>query len=223
MKAYGKTSEGCLRVSLYSAFDNNIQKPGQLHNCCSNCHKLCVCGGDRCAVSPAPFETEDSQEEHTAFREVSDDQKVLLKELLLDYKLALEKGCSGDCFVAEEYLTGFSDKIIDSVVDNCQFINSLNFVLENIPVLRRLDAVEIVYMINDIFEDIDSETLKRCKELVDSNKQYELVHPALYSQDKDKELVYSSESDIENYEVYEDDLSGIENLEELSDGTDIDM
>ena len=78
-------------------------------------------------------------------------------------------------------------------------------------------------MINDVFEDTDSDTLERCKEFIDSNKNDELVLSALLGQDKDKELVYSSESDIENYDVYEDDLSGIENFEELSDGTDIDM
>ena len=78
-------------------------------------------------------------------------------------------------------------------------------------------------MINDVFEDTDSDTLERCKEFIDSNKNDELVLSALSGQDKDKELVYSSEWDIENYDVYEDDLSGIENFEELSDGTDIDM
>ena len=169
MKTYGKTANGCLREKLYESFDKNIEKPDNLHDCCSNCHFLCKCKGDTCDM-PKPlymYETSDVEEKGMEFeRHVTDEQKELLNELLLDYKAVLETKCMSGCFVSKQYVTGFSEKVIKEGIDNCHRINSIDYVIENIPVLHRSDAKEIMYTINDVFEAIA---------VTDIDKDYELV------------------------------------------------
>ena len=41
------------------------------------------------------------------------------------------------------------------MLENSQYISSLDYIMENIPVLRRKDACKILFMVHDVFEDID--------------------------------------------------------------------
>ena len=174
MKTYSKTANGCLREKLYQSFDKNIEKADNLHDCCSNCHLLCKCKGDTCDL-PKPlyiYETSDVEEKGMEFeRHVTDEQKELLNELLLDYKAVLERKCMSGCFVSKHNVTGFSEKVIEEVIDNCHRINSIDYVMENIPVLHISDAKKIMYMINDVFEDIAVTNIDKNYELVDTDVQ----------------------------------------------------
>ena len=130
MKTYGDTANGCLREKLYESFNKNIEKPENLHDCCSNCHLLCKCKGDTFDINKPLYETFNTEEKGIEFeRHVTDEQKELLNELWLDYKAVLERKCMSGCFVSKQYVTGFSEKVIQEVIENCHRINSINYVM----------------------------------------------------------------------------------------------
>ena len=97
MKAYAKT-ETCLRVALYSSYDvNAIKLPGQKHECCSYCHSTCVCEGAGSCSVPRPDYLEIADiAQQKAVRVVSEEEKQLFSEVLMDYKSLQDKEHQND-------------------------------------------------------------------------------------------------------------------------------
>ena len=56
VKDFLKTQDGCLRVTAYKPFDDNITPQSPLHDCCSYCITICKCDGNSCARQPPIFE-----------------------------------------------------------------------------------------------------------------------------------------------------------------------
>lgn len=54
-----------------------------------------------------------------------------------------------------ECIIGFSDYLIKLVLLNCKYIFDLDFIMENLFVLKREYVYDILCMVRDIFEDFD--------------------------------------------------------------------
>ena len=159
MKMYGRTEDTCLRQALYESFDKNPGKPKYLHNCCSFCEDHCKCNGDKCSMQrPEYVSTECSATE--PIRQANEDQKQLLKELLNEYKNSLETLYCDACFTSKQFVTGFSTETISTITEQCNFICSVDYIMENLPIMRRRDAAEIMLILIDVFEDVDTELVQ---------------------------------------------------------------
>ena len=126
---------------MYSGFDTNPKKPPKLHDCCSFCHKQCTCSSDgqTCEEALPPYENYDTQKlEQVPVRVVSHEDRLLFRDLLNEYKRNVESQCMTGCFMAKQFVTGISNKTVDEVVDNCEYISSMDYINENLPVIRKL-------------------------------------------------------------------------------------
>ena len=93
VKEYCTSTLGCLRRKLLDEFETveetaiNVHDSAG-HNCCLHCHKECMCmGEDGCPEKVVDYDIkniEDNNRDHT--RNVTQEQKDLLKELLMDYQ-----------------------------------------------------------------------------------------------------------------------------------------
>ncbi len=82
----------------------------------------------------------------------------MLQDILTEYQTKL----TGDCnyYLDAQYSTGFSDKPIELVVRQAKNVFSIDYILTHLPVFNHQHAVEILHIFNELFDDIDEETLK---------------------------------------------------------------
>ena len=92
------------------------------HDCCNRCHAVCTRAGEDCSLLYFDFnQLKDgkTQEVSQDEREVSIEDTECLKEALHEVKLSLDLSSGLTLFDASGMIThGFSDSVIDSVVDN---------------------------------------------------------------------------------------------------------
>lgn len=117
VKDYAKTETVCLRKIMLSKFAAKESGTLDHHDCCCICHKTCNCSGQGCKVLIPSFAEAPND---TAFRshkerKVKTYQTAELEELLVDYKVELEKKCSS-YVLSSEATTGFSSTLIKSVL-----------------------------------------------------------------------------------------------------------
>lgn len=157
MKTYAKSKDHCLRKLLLDKFGAATSNANEDHDCCVVCHSKCQCLGESCGVELPSFESVNS--DANKFRQqkkrtVQAYQKEELKELLEDYQKRLNKKCAG-YVLSSETTTGFSVALIKSVLKTCKYIFSVDDVADLNPVFTRKHAVDILYMVRDVFEDFD--------------------------------------------------------------------
>jgi hypothetical protein len=87
-------------------------------------------------------------------RRVSKDKKNLLKELLTDYgsEISIQNSVN---FLPSHCSTGFTDALVNAVLHHCKSVFTLDDVYNLIPVHTQEHAVNILLMIQDVFEDIE--------------------------------------------------------------------
>lgn len=137
VKDFVKT-QGCYIVAGYKPFDPDITSLTPGHLCCSNCHESCTCDEEICKLS-LPFETDskESDVEETedvfvnAYRTVNDEDKKDIKDALREIKETIPSGCN--VFGATS-AHGFTDEPIDSIVNNCHKLFTVNDVMKYLPV-----------------------------------------------------------------------------------------
>ena len=54
VKNFAKTND-CFRKALLKPLDLPVDSVNPLHNCCSNCKKMCTCNGNDCSSEELPF------------------------------------------------------------------------------------------------------------------------------------------------------------------------
>ena len=54
IKNFAKAAD-CLRKALMKPLDVTVNSVDPLHNCCSNCKKMCTCSGEDCNCEELPF------------------------------------------------------------------------------------------------------------------------------------------------------------------------
>lgn len=155
VKHYAKSEAVCLRQIILSEFDENQNDMINTHDCCTTCHQKCMCGGQECRIEMLDLNSKPKESPITSrsARKVTSKQKNLLKELLKDYKDELVK--EGDSyFLPSECCTGFTTMLVKTVLKKCKFIFTLSDIVELTPVYKKDHAMEILYMIKDVFDDI---------------------------------------------------------------------
>ena len=165
IKEFAKCSS-CFRKELYKSLDATVQSVMPLHNCCNNCANSCNCGGDDCDMELLPFEitTPSAASEipvtTCSFRTVSAEDKEILRKAIIEYKNSL----SNTTHLVLNHVTshGFSDSLVEDVIEFCTEIFTLSDVLEKLPVFSISHAKAILEILDEIFEDVPD-----CKELME--------------------------------------------------------
>lgn len=173
MKAYAKTKT-CLRVALYGCFDViAVKLPAQKHECCSFCHSACICEGTGpCTISRPNYEEISDIAKQSAVRVVTEEEKQLFSEVLVDYKSQQDQEHHNHIsFMGKEYFIGLSATMIKEIVEHVPFISNLEYVLEHTPVYYKKHAGEILFMLQDIFGDISEEEQEKANEAVCTTKE----------------------------------------------------
>ncbi|EDO46405.1 predicted protein [Nematostella vectensis] len=143
MRNYAK-GEQCRREMLAKHFKEKIKGVQPLHNCCDNCMQLCKCGGDECEFSEQEEENvvEMHQGGHTT-RAVMDNERELFIEVITD----IDK--SGN------YET-LGKELISKIAARLEYIFFADYLLEHFPIINTNLANDIILVVNDIFNDIDT-------------------------------------------------------------------
>ena len=148
----GTTS--CLRKALYTHFEHNTERVLPGHLCCTYCHSVCLCSSAGCDV-PIPDYELSQQDVHATVksREVTEDQKDLIRDKLHRYKLGLVQHThlytnSTDC-------TGFSNELITCALERSTEIFDIPFIMDNLPVFSKRHGQKILRVFFDIFGDFE--------------------------------------------------------------------
>ncbi|XP_078581267.1 putative ATP-dependent DNA helicase RecS [Branchiostoma floridae x Branchiostoma japonicum] len=148
--------ETCIRKRLYGNFEDSPVSVLPGHSCCTSCHRKCECAGS-VLVCPVVFPEYESFENVLKLpvrtREVDESDKVQVRELLYQYKETLSEH-SVSLMTTDVECTGFGQELIESVVDHCCHIFTLEYVKRTQPVYSRRHAQAILLIIGEVFEDI---------------------------------------------------------------------
>ena len=182
---------------------------------------MCKSGGDKCDTATPLFEIEDAPAaEAKPVTGVSDAQRNLVKELLHDYKKALEEQCVTGCFTAKHFVTGISDQTITEILQHLQYISSMDYVIENLPLVTKRDVLEVLYIINDVFDDIDLTSAEESMNTTNNDffrdvPENDLLFGSFLESDiegsesstRSGDELFQSFSDVEHMESSDEDLS----------------
>ncbi|XP_023930264.1 ATP-dependent DNA helicase hus2/rqh1 [Lingula anatina] len=160
VKLYARNSSECRRKLLYRDFGGNFEDSGH-HSCCDICARSCVCDGDSCSYVPQTCEAPPPKmvEPDAAVREVSDGERHVLKNCLLEFQSNLGKD--------SEYLDLFNINVINDIVDKAAFVDSYDFVMNKTSIVHPSHALEILKIFEEVFDEkfeITDEIQADCKE-----------------------------------------------------------
>eukprot|EP00794_Sanderia_malayensis_P001713 gene1712-1911_t len=126
-------------------------------------------GVDGCCVAKPFYEVEFEAAEPIEVRGISVEDKVLLTEVLLEYKKKVEKHSRKYVAFADiQFITRFSSKTIENVVEKAQYVCSMEYLLENTPIILQNHAAEVILIFQDIFEDVDNVELLKAKQAIEN-------------------------------------------------------
>ena len=144
-------SDGCLRVASYGPLDPDVQSLKPPHSCCSNCCKICVCGKNGCVLPNLPFLVEAESSETQVLkrsRMLTSVDKEELREGLIELKDRIEgHGALFEC-------TGFSAELIEDIIEQSQFIFTLQDLMKTSPVFLLQHAIAVLELFAEMFQDI---------------------------------------------------------------------
>ena len=148
-KYSGSTS--CLRKMLFSPFSESveIESLSPSHSCCSVCSESCNCDDEKCKFSYFIEINRDNPIEKV--RTVGDKDCSAIQEKLLH--LHLSKSSSESLIVPSGIASGLTNDIIFKIVDHLHFIDSVNYIMSNLPILEESLAVEIYEIILHHFKE----------------------------------------------------------------------
>ena len=154
-------STGCYRVASYVSFDPCIVPLSPSHDCCNNCAISCTCDpSNGCKGTKKKFETSSSVESNSMSdhhsRTVSEEQKAVLKDALMEVQRNVSRGIVSGAFGATH---AFSQELITDVVAKCDHLFTMEDLKTSVPVFSRNHAVAILEILNEVFNDIDEHTL----------------------------------------------------------------
>lgn len=208
MKEYATNTVGkCLREILLKDFGEDVKRSELQagHDCCIICHEQCNCFDGKCNIEVPVFANIPSTQKPITKRKVTKQQKDELRELLTDHKKQLELNCPA-YVLSSEATTGFTDSLIKSVIKNAKSIFNLDDLIELTPVFKKSQAVKILYMIRDVFEDFELNMESEIAEDDDNiNMDIDYAFGGYYESDSESDSDGSVASDMT-------ELSGIMEL-----------
>lgn len=147
--------DGCKRVGAYVSLDPHISALEPSHDCCDFCSQTCLCTSNGC-TSEEPMHLKYSQDLPANIsrksRTVSQEDKDVLLEALHEIKDSLNCTVPIKAFGCNA-VHGFSDALIEDVVENCNFIFTIQDLYIYAPVFRLSHAFQILEILNDLFGD----------------------------------------------------------------------
>ena len=153
-------STACYRVASYVSFDPDIVPLSPSHDCCSNCAICCTCDPSNGCQLIKMTNSSDAVESGSMYdchrRNVTEEQKAVLQEALMEVQRKMSRGTTSGVFGATH---AFSQELITDVVANCDHLFTMEDLKTNVPVFSRNHAVAILEILNEVFNDIDENTL----------------------------------------------------------------
>ncbi|XP_078353782.1 ATP-dependent DNA helicase RecQ-like [Oculina patagonica] len=150
-------SESCMREKLYGHFDETVSSKEPGHLCCSVCQRKCQCSLDGSCNGD---ELVDSvTQEDVSVSDPTDQQRNLNDQDKSDLRLALfelkERYSSGlVSLFHEETCHGFSEKLINDIVDHAKNIFSGKYLTDNLAMYSSIHAIDVLEILQELFEDI---------------------------------------------------------------------
>ena len=141
----------CLRKRLMTYLGScETKSRTDVHSCCSNCLRKCQCAACSESMSTALTELTKSVKSIATqpIRTVSDEQRSKIGSILKQYRIHLGTTCQR--FGSIDLATGFTHSLINSVVKNCEYINSVDHVLLAFNIWDISHAHTIVQVIHDV-------------------------------------------------------------------------
>lgn len=144
----------CVRKFLYAHFETEPSHVEPGHQCCTFCHTVCSCTSGTCTEPTPNYEQIPDQPVCVISRQVDEKERSFIADLLNDYRSSLINS-STHLYTSHAACTGFSTELVDSVLASCEHIFDLSYIINNLPVFQLDHAKEILYIIADVFGDVD--------------------------------------------------------------------
>jgi ATP-dependent DNA helicase RecQ len=151
MKAYILNFEMCRRkllCDLYSATTTTISPQ---HLCCDFCEKLCLCCEDHTVSSVGHS---DSVYDTGYERLVTDEQQAELRESLMALKRKYDV-LNFHVLSNPEISHGFTQAVVDSIVDNAEVISCVDDLLEICNIWSSVQATDVMDTFESVFSEAD--------------------------------------------------------------------
>ena len=143
-------AKDCLRKALMKPLDVAVDSVYPLHNCCSNCRKMCKCDGENCSCADLPFTNCDKESQSRATRVITKEDESVLEEALKEFQSFLNT----DTTTLLGSTHAFTDELIKEIVSNAACIFNLGDILSTLPVFSTAHARFVLDIFQDIFGDI---------------------------------------------------------------------
>ncbi|XP_078660162.1 putative ATP-dependent DNA helicase Q1, partial [Branchiostoma floridae x Branchiostoma belcheri] len=195
--------ETCIRKRLYCNFEDNPVSVQPGHSCCTACHRKCKCTGSVCPVSFPEYESfEFLLKLPVRAREVNEDDKSFVRELMYQYKDSLSNQ-SVSLMTTDVECTGFGEELIESVVEHSCHIFTLEYVKRTQPVFSRRHAHAILLIIGEVFENIPDVKMQLGLGPKSVEPKEEIVFDYSYSEHFDGGLTVSDNESDNDWVLYE--------------------
>ena len=155
-----KEGGGCLRMNLFKHFDENASSLEIKHMCCSKCAKDCQCtplSKHKCSFTAPVFEkVHEETVQYLTKRKITDVDQKEIRDALEDERQRLTLVEGGSSLSGVDSLHGFSQNLIDSVIENLHLIGSSSDVISLLPIFNIHHARIILELVQEFFNDIDN-------------------------------------------------------------------
>ena len=150
VQRYCTLSGQCLRSYLLNYLGSQlVPQPPSLQLCYSNCNNCTA--GER---EDGPLKSGQGTPPTDKVRTVSTLQGLKIKELLKQYRLHLGRICKR--FGSIDSTTGFTLKLIDATVLECECLTSAQHIFSTFPIWQKKHAKVIMQVINDVEEVVQN-------------------------------------------------------------------
>lgn len=152
-------SETCMRVSLYGHFEESVSPKEPGHSCCSLCRKNCQCSldgscdADELVDIVTPEDVPVPESRNYTPRILNELDKEDLHLSLLELKERYSFGLV--CLFHEETCHGFSDKLINDIIEHANHIFSGKYLTDNLAMYSSVHAIDVLEIFQELFDDID--------------------------------------------------------------------
>lgn len=159
-------SNSCRRRKIVDFFEDKGQGilAERKHLCCDVCALDCQCEED-CPQNngsmPSKISVSNGGDDTSKVRSVNEDERttlgVLLKECQEKMRLEILKS-NHHCFFTDiDQITCFSNSIIDDTVSKCEFLFSVDDIIEKVPVLSVQHAFKVYDCLCRVFTDLQEQ------------------------------------------------------------------
>ena len=157
MRMFCREDSGCLRNIILKYLGSKLVTTNETdrHSCCSNCLKMCKCNSCK-VVEPLnkALEIVDMQEEPqcpSPCSNITKSQRDNIRQLMKEYRLNL--GLEGYRIGGIDSSTGLTLKLIESIVANCEFVESPEGMVKTFGIWDIEQANSLFKIITKVFQN----------------------------------------------------------------------